>query len=125
MEQRALMDYELISYALGLAIFGGFVWALGYVSFKQGLEVGKRLSTLQTGFDSRIRRRNPASESDGSSQASNQSGLQSTQNQRICAECGELNKHAKDCPLSQSKPDRRRWMGFSRIKAELESKESA
>ena len=108
------MDYELISYALGLAIFGGFLWLLSHVSFKQGLELGKRMAVAPVSRPSRAVVAQPVPPE-----------YKSYAEFTVCAECKQREGHAPDCRANKPKPDRRRWMGFSRIKAELENKESA
>ena len=118
------MDYELISLVFGLAIFGGLVWLLSHVSFKQGMEIGKRMAVAPVSRSSRAFAAQPAPTSDTDSK------------RKECPICrvwvyseGHLNQHLAEHERlgesSKPKPDRRRWMGFSRIKAELESKESA
>lgn len=113
------MDFELISYAIGLAIFGGFVWALAFVSFNRGLELGKRMAVApqvvrQQSYSFKV------------PEGTKLPDAKTVSNRvDICLECGQPNGHAPDCRAAKPKPDRRRWMGFSRIKAELENKESA
>lgn len=109
------MDYELISYAIGLAIFGGFVWAMAVVSFKHGLELGKRMAVAPVSRPSRAVVAQPVQPP----------AADPWKNVDVCSECGCAVGHHDNCPKLKPKPDRRRWMGFSRIKAELENKESA
>ena len=118
------MDYELISYAIGLAIFGGFVWALAVVSFNRGLELGKRMAVAPVSRPV-IKRQGLDFPKAMTSDPAIKERMPEISEQ--CCECGQIGRHHQDCPRlsSKPKPDRRRWMGFSRIKAELENKESA
>ena len=114
------MDFELMWLLLGLMAFGGFVWALAVVSFKQGLELGKRMAVAPVSRPGRavFAPQRPLSTADTIA-------IQADITKRTCLECHVIDGHAHDCPQAKPKPDRRRWMGFSRIKAELENKESA
>lgn len=112
------MDYELISYALGLAIFGGFVWAMAVVSFNRGVELGERMADMRPA--------RPAPQVSAPRVPLTAADAIREQERVTCKECHMwAGNHAPDCPNAKPKPDRRRWMGFSRIKAELENKESA
>lgn len=107
------MDWEWIPLGIMLVLVGSFYVGSMYLAFTQGIEVGKRLQVAPV---SRPRRASVAP----STEVAN--------NRTQCADCGRFEGHHADCPQAKPKaerPDRRRWMGFSRIKAELESKESA
>ena len=113
------MEWEWIPLGIMLVLVGSFyVWSL-YLAFKQGMEVGQRMAIApqvvrQQSYSFKV------------PEGTKLPDAKTVSNRvDICLECGHPNGHAPDCRAAKPKPDRRRWMGFSRIKAELENKESA
>lgn len=109
-----MMDW--IGLCLIVLVLIGGVFVLYRLAFNHGYELGSKTSQ---GIGGNNRARIATREN-------LDYGVKSPAALPKCDECGK-NPHHPDCPKAdeQPKPLRRNWKGFSRIKRELESKETA